>query len=218
MLKSIIIGFLLMLCFMLNTALGASNFEEYHDNPANLTTALQVHDRLSKRSAKKETTRRIISVKTGDTFSGVVELAEPRHNPAKLTLYIRNIIEKETTDNEVEIEATAVMKIGTVQTTYGLHGVYAPDCQQMILYEIQDIPAASGSVSVGILINNVLFEPVGLAGKFTDDGNTIQCAVAYNGNASLERLANEPYKFVDAITALSSKKPHYIPNSKELEN
>ncbi len=218
MLKSLIAVILLMLSCIPNTTVSASDLKDNQLLSAKIKSSPPDHDWLSQTSIKKEATQRIISVKPGDIFRGVAALSEPRHNPAELTLLIRNAKSKGATDSEFEIEATAVMKIGTVQTTYGLHGVYVPNCQQMNLYEVEDLPAASVAVSTGILINNVIFEPVGLAGKFTDDGNTIQCAVAYNGNASLERLANKPFGLDDTITAISHKKSHHMSDNKQLKN
>jgi len=203
MLKSFITGIMLLSCIPI-TNVGATEPKDNQQLIARIKPASQTHDWLPQTSAKREANQRIFSVKTGDIFRGIVSLAEPHHNPAELTLLIRNTTSKGAPENEFEIEVTAVMKIGTTQTVYGLHGVYAPKCQQMNLYEVQDLPAASVPISAGTIINNVIFEPVGLAGKFTDDGNTIQCAIAYNGNASLERLAN--------------KKPHQVSEIIQLEN
>ncbi len=205
MLKSIIIGFLLMLAICQDTTLGVAEQKDPQLS-AKITTASQVHDRLPQTTSKTEINRRIIFIKAGDIFKGIVALAEPRHNPAELTLLIRNAISKGIPESEfeIEIEATAIMEIDTVQTTYGLHGIYAPGCQQMNLYEIQDLQAASVSESKGMLINNVIFEPVGLAGKLTDDGLTIDCEIAYNGNAHLVRL-DKPFRFDETIIAISRK-------------
>ena len=203
MLKSIIMGFLLMLGFSQDTTFGAAQLQDPQLS-TKITTASQVHDWLPQTSVKTAINRRIKFVKEGDIFKGIVTLAEPRHNPAELTLLIRNTISKGIVESEFEIEATATMKIDTVQTTYGLHGVYDQDCQQMDLYEIQYFPAASVSEAKGTLINDVIFEPVGLAGKLTDDGQTIDCEIAYNGNAHLMRL-DKPVKFDETIIATSRK-------------
>ena len=214
MLKSLITGILLMLSCIPNTTVGASDLKDNQQLLAKITTAQPDHDRLPQTSVKEEKSQRIISVKTGDIFRGAVELAEPRHNPAELTLYIRSATSGDATESEFEIEAMAVMKIGTVQTTYGLHGIYAPGCQQINLYDVENLPTTYASESTSAIINNVLFEQVGLAGKLTDDGQTIDCEIAYNGNAHLTRLG-KPYKFDETVTALSHKKPLHMSDNKD---
>jgi len=207
----------MIICCFQNTAFCSAESIDNKHAFAKIETATEVHDWLPQPPVNKDTSTKKISVNTGDIFKGIVELAEPHHNPAELTLYIRNATKRDSTESEFEIEATAVMQISAMRTTYGLHGFYDPDCQQMNLYEIGD-PPASLTVPRGIVINGAIFEPVGLAGKFTDDGNTIQCAIAYNGNASLSRMAKTSYKLAATIMPTSKMRTRHVSDSKQFEN
>lgn len=149
--------------------------------------------------------RRQSSIQTGDVFRGVAILVEQHHNPAELTLYIRKVTSKDVNASEFDIEAIASMNIHSTPLTYGLKGTYVPSCQQINLYELADTQPVNSAVEHKTVIDNVVFEPVGLAGKFTDDGQTIYCQIAYNGNASLVRI-KEPIKFDETLAATVRKR------------
>ncbi len=80
------------------------------------------------------------------------------------------------------------MDIRSTPLIYGLKGVYVPSCQQITLYDLADPQPRNSAVEHKSVIDHVEFEPVGLAGKITEDGQTIYCQIAYNGNASLSRI------------------------------
>ena len=141
------------------------------------------------------------SFQEGDVFQGAVDLLDSRHNPARLTLYIKKSSKMIDREDEFDIEAIAVMDTNIARITYGIKGTYVPSWRELNLYEIEThrpLRIISTKISKG----SITFEPVGLAGKLTDDDKTIHCQIAYNGNASLIRI-NEPIQLNDTIAAVA---------------
>lgn len=130
---------------------------------------------------------RTSSLQEGDIFQGVADLLDSRHTPARLTLYIKKATKLAAIDDEFDIEAIAVMNTNIARITYGLKGIYVPSWRQLNLYEVQSHQPIR-IVSTKTTKRPVNFEAVGLAGKLTEDNQTIHCQIAYNGNASLKRL------------------------------
>ena len=124
----------------------------------------------------------------GDVYRGAVELANPRQNPAILSLYITHAGGLEDDDKEYDIEAIAVMTFLNTRFVYGLQGVYNTAFRQLNLYDVSELDLASQSISHHQQINTISFEPVGLAGKFDEAAETLHCSIAYNGNTTLQHV------------------------------
>ncbi len=139
----------------------------------------------------------ICCLRKGDVFEGDVDILEKAHNPARLRLYIEKVGSLDSDENG--IEAIAEMNIHNTRVIYGLHGVYVPSYRQIYLQEIVNIDQALASNNV--IVNKVLFEPVGLAGEITTDGHTIHCNISYNGNASLVRI-DQKSKVDETLSAI----------------
>ncbi len=184
MLKTLLIGGLILFVCALKSTPGA-------------TVSSPEKTQQNQQTAGKRTS----SLQVGDVFQGRVELAQPRHNPAELTIYIKKASSKNSENNAFDIEAIAVMQIRTERSIYSLEGIYVPSCKQINLYKIHNTQPPQSSVSSNIIMNEATFEPVGLAGQITDDDQTIHCQIAFNGNGSLRR-SNTRFGFDQTILSM----------------
>lgn len=195
--KKLLFVYLLAAVFHVSGSItSASNVETVSEHHLRDKKKLPTARRLQVSGKDNADAARLRFLRKGDVFEGEVDILEKAHKPAKLRLYLEKV--ENLDSGESGIEAIAEMNIHNTRVIYGLHGVYVPSYRQIYLQKIVNLSPAS--VPSDVLINNVLFEPVGLAGEITTDGHTINCSISYNGNASLNRIGQKS-EVNDALSA-----------------
>lgn len=136
-------------------------------------------------------------LKNGDVFKGNVAFVDPHLNPAELSFYIVEVLNRDVDQYQQEIEAFAV--IGTIngRLTYGFYGVYDVRYNKLDLYSNNEIPP-DNAFAADAQTHSIHFEDTAIKGKIDDDGQTIHLNLAENGSATLRRV-DEAFNLDKAI-------------------